>query len=132
LRSVQRQAQAKMKMNVSLSISSNHVFGKRCDVDSYAREKHSTIHICECVNVWAMRQVRQHGRHNILWFVLNAYLARTFYVMKSMAYKKFNIMIIIRLGASHAEIARIPPPPPLTMPRQSSGRYHPKGDTCID
>ena len=102
-----------------------HVYIKHPDVYSYARE----LGLLDCLGAGAIRQPRQGGNHYILWFAFIAWLLQMLSCLKTMAYKSFNIIAVIRLGGSHAFCATHTPTPPETA-RHLYTRITPMGEGC--
>ena len=103
----------------------NHVYIKHPVVDSYAREPG----LLDCLGAGAIRQLRRGGNHYILWFAFIAWLLQKLSAIKTMAYKSFNIIAIIRQGGSHAFCAYRYPTPPETA-RHLYTRITPIGEGC--
>ena len=103
----------------------NHVYIKHPVRPSYAREPG----LLDCLGAGAIRQPWRGGNHYILWFAFIAWLLQKLSAIKTMAYKSFNIIAVIRHGGSHAFCATHTPTPPETA-RHLYTRITPIGEGC--
>ena len=104
---------------------SDHVYTTHFGVDIYAREAGGR----DAGGSGQIRQPRQGGNHYILWFAFIAWLLQMLSCLKTMAYKSFNIIAVIRLRGSHAFCATHTPTPPETA-RHLYTRITPMGEGC--